>query len=580
MRFRDRIFEALIVGLVIGLADLFILELNLGTSRGAVEYLPPSVWFTVPLSWTLLLTVVAVLFAAVPWRALWIMALTFAGPGLLLLSRAGVEIYRLRIVSPFTIVATWFGLTGLAGIVLVRLGSTLYVRVHHLPRAIPYAFVGALVLGCGATWAWPVPTRSSVAAKSVRPNVILIFLDTLRYDDVARSMPNLSAFGNRSITFENAWAPAPWTIPSHLAVLTGQDPWRLDYDSETARFIGAPPSLAKVLSRDGYSTAAIFANPLLNPGTGITDGFSSIEYTDSLGLSRSGIGLLLSRSYMFGGPRIPGFAWMSGKEVIRDATRFVQGTRRPYFLALNFTDAHYPYYLDPSCRKSGFKSFTEADRMEFLRGEKGEFDIAAPEAASAALRIHSQYRAAMTCLDRSLGLFLQEVGRQPDSNRTIIAVVGDHGEQFGEHGFTEHGNTLYRQVLHVPLMISVPGLLSARVDDPVSITDLNGTLLEAAGMKRSADSVLALLDPRQRRPVISEQNVLSKVVALSVVNQTSQLVQWKNGRYRMFDYKSDPNENRPVASTAPDVSLVATLEREWRKCSMRGLEFHAVGYFQ
>src|SRR5260221_136358 len=132
------------------------------------------------------------------------------------------------------------------GVLVVWLGVVVALSIPFY--RIPYAelrFRGRLTAFLGASVAilfvfadqrYPAewPGEAASPARTGRPNVVLVFLDTTRYDDALGSsqpsMPNLQRFAQSATTFESAWAPASWTVPSHLAMLTGTDPWTLDLD--------------------------------------------------------------------------------------------------------------------------------------------------------------------------------------------------------------------------------------------------------------------------------------------------------------------------------------------------------------
>jgi len=126
-------------------------------------------------------------------------------------------------------------------------------------------------------------------------------------------------------------------------------------------------------------------------------------------------------------------------------------------------DAHDPYYVPSHCGASTLK---RSARVAYLNGD-----------LRLAARAHDQYRAAMRCVDRSLGALFAALERDPDYATTTVIVVGDHGEQFGELGRILHGNSVYRPMLHVPLIVRVPGQKPARVVSPISITDIHPMLL-------------------------------------------------------------------------------------------------------
>ena len=102
------------------------------------------------------------------------------------------------------------------------------------------------------------------------------------------------------------------------------------------------------------------------------------------------------------------------------------------------------------------------------------------------------YAVSVKFLDSALGRLFAAIESSPEAANTIVVVVGDHGEQFGEHDLMQHGNSVYGQVLRVPLIVRGRGIAPARISEPVSTTGLYGTILQLAGIGRSQGPSLPL----------------------------------------------------------------------------------------
>ncbi|HWW62342.1 MAG TPA: sulfatase-like hydrolase/transferase, partial [Thermoanaerobaculia bacterium] len=259
---------------------------------------------------------------------------------------------------------------------------------------------------------------------------------------------------------------------------------------------------------------------------------------------RSGLGDLLTRSMFNDGPRMPLCSPFTAAEVTDRAIRFIERTDRPYFLAVNYLDGHDPYYVPPKCRDRDYRAVSRAERESVLNASP---DLSSRPDPAVARRIRAQYRRALNCMDRSLGRLLATVERDPN---TIIAFVGDHGEQFGRHGFGGHGNSVYRQVLHVPLAVRIPRSAPVRITDPVSITDLYVTLVRASDPARRAE-VLPLFDAASRRPVLSSYAYLhapdnEERSGFSVVRDEFHFIHSTRGE-ELYRYLQDPKEVSPVS---------------------------------
>lgn len=271
---------------------------------------------------------------------------------------------------------------------------------------------------------------------------------------------------------------------------------------------------------------------------------------------------------------MPLCGWLIAPQVSARAMQFVrQKSGRPYFVAMNFIDAHDPYYVPPGCRDRSFHAVPRRDQQKLLDASPGRRLDPLMVA-----RTHGQYRMAMRCMDRTLGSLLRAL----DDGNTVIAVVGDHGEQFGEHGWGGHGNTLYRQLLHVPLILKIPGRVPARVNDPVSTADLFATLIRAsqAGRMRAP---IPLLDAGWRRPVIANFDMRrhrSLEGGFSIVRGDLHFTRSTSGRENLFDYRADPLEDLPLSPSThrPIIDPMRARLLHAAGQQRRRVEFDALGY--
>lgn len=532
-------------------------------------------WFTLVWTWMAICAAVGLLVSWPRLGRLRGVALAFAGPGIFLLSRVSTPVKDALQVSPTRVFVYWLAATLLLAIPFA------FIPFTRPRRYWPY--VAALLLSTGvltyraaevSAVDW-FPFTNRAIAQATGRNVVLIFLDTATYDDMlggaAPAMPRFARFTQRALSFTSAWAPAPWTIPSHRAVLTGVSPWSLK--GATA------PELAEQFRSRGYHTAAIFANPLLSPSYGFGKGFDELYVSGRSGPCASAFGDLLNRLPLHGGPRVSLCGWFAASEVTRRAERFISRADRPYFLALNFIDAHNPYFVQTECRSHDFVEVPREEREAVVnaRPENG------PPKAAFVQRVRAQYRTAAECMDRSLGAFLENLTRDPN---TVVAIVGDHGEQFGEHGLGEHGNSVYRQVLHVPLVLHVPGHAPQEIADPVSIVDLYRTLPRAADPERAGTS-LPILESLHRQPVLSHYALdfhdgEPVKQAFSVTVGDFQYIRHGDGAEELFDYRTDPAE---TSSIPPDA--MPAIAAPMRAAATRAAQeqerveaFNALGYMQ
>lgn len=563
-----------VLGVITGIVDSIIHESWVHFQSAPLE--PLLIVFT----WVVVCCTAGVVFSSQRLGKLRWVPLTFAGPGLLLLSRGATAFKEMTGWSSPRILMAWFVATLLISIPLslIPLRKTI-----HAP-----ACIAATLFGIGLWIFMAADIRLldwiSPGAQEVQNtrNVLLVFLDTHRADDALGSppaMPHLASFAAKAVTFTSAWAPASWTVPSHFAVFTGANWWRVPSDPQHG-FEYDKPRLAEKFKSHGYYTGAIFANPLLSAEAGFAKGFDEFTTSRESGVCHSGLGDLLFRVFLNDGPRMPLCGWFKASEVTARAQRFIGRAHRPYMLAVNYLDTHDPYYVPAECRPAGFQIVRRPDREALIMAAPGN-----PQpSASVVSRYHAQYRLAMTCVDRSLGSLLQTAAQDPN---TVIAVVGDHGEEFLEHGHGGHGLDVYREAIQVPLLLRVPGITAQRVTAPVSTSDLYLSLLRAANITRN-DLPLPLLDPHQRRPVVSMYDFGAPsdptwtVRGVSVVSGDYHLIFWPGGREVLFNDRLDPAEAAPIVPLAmPTVAdplrqIAIRAARDKR----RAMTFSAVGYMR
>jgi hypothetical protein len=208
---------------------------------------------------------------------------------------------------------------------------------------------------------------------------------------------------------------------------------------------------------------------------------------------------------------------------------------QPFFVATHLMGAHEPYEPAPEC--------------------------------GGANDAYARYRCALELLDRRVGDMLAAISRSGHTDDTVVAVSADHGEEFGEHGARYHANTVYDEVLHVPLLVRIPKRGHELVRVPIGCFDFLPTLLGAANLR--TDAVLVGRDhSRAPRPSDGTQFARTRSLAnkslfepktLAVVYRDVKLVvDRQSGLSEYFELASDPEERRPVARVAPDIERALT----------------------
>ena len=455
---------ASVAALIVGVLDAALVVFGIAGAGGSFQYVPQRIWLMGPVAWSVVAMLVSV------------------------------------VILPFTRKRAGYGVA----VVLCVALAAIRLRAH------PVLLVS---LAAAASPASSVVVRPQLASG---PNVIVIFLDTVRYDAlfdvegrVHADLPTLSRLRTESLVFTRAYATSPWTLPSHLSAVTGLPPHELGVSFDAQRYERQIETLAERFRRRGYRTAAVISNSFLNAGSGFERGFDTFQQAKAgLDLCRIGPALIADRHW-------PWFAasvcnWTAG-EVTDRARTLMHDDQGPFFLALNYMDAHDPYYVERGCD-----------------GTLG-------------------YTAAIRCLDRHLAPI---VDWRSSVRPTVLAVVGDHGEQFGEHGLQRHGNSLYVQLLHVPFMLRPATDARGRtVPAPISIAALPA-LLDDANRTEWAEPVLSVLHPPAADLTPSEWSAL---------DGTWHLIVRERGADALYHLPTDQAEERNLIAVAPPDPAIARL---------------------
>lgn len=296
-------------------------------------------------------------------------------------------------------------------------------------------------------------------------NVLLVTLDTTRTDAIgcysgpAGVSPTIDDFAARGLRFEQAYTPAPLTLPAHSSLLTGRTP---DEHGVRSNNVYALPeeeiTLAEILSEEGYDTAAFVASYVLDSQYGLAQGFD--QYGDDIDVGASDISKVAERS---------------AEEVTNQALGWLESReeQRPFFLWIHYYDPHYPH--------------------ELQAGQKARFE--------------SIYHDEVAYCDGQLARVRDALKSTGQLDHTFVVITADHGEGQLEHGETTHGYFLYQGTQHVPLILSHPTLEPGqRVADPASLIDVLPTVLGFLKLDGPGAGGVDLLagDLKSREPIYME----------------------------------------------------------------------------
>jgi arylsulfatase A-like enzyme len=461
-------------------------------------------------------------------------------------------------------------------------------------------FVLALAAGVVGTqwdgWRERRLSRSLPTARADSPNVILIVLDTLRADHLScygyarATSPNIDALARRGARFERAISNCSWTLPAHASLFTGR--YLHEHGADTrVPLSDVYPTLADVLAAQGYRTAGFAANTsFVTPEWGLRRGFAHFEaYGGSLAddAVRTVYGRKLAVNLLprFGYWDIPGRkrAHQVNQEFLDWLDR---SSPQPFFAFLNYLDVHDPY-LPPSPFDTKFSRVPP-------RGDLINFQFQAHayrrKLVLSAEEIQSEidgYDGCLASLDDALGALFAELVRRGLDERTLVILTSDHGEAFGNHNLFGHGNSLYIETLHVPLIFVWPGRIpsGARIESVVGLQDVPPTVMELIGGTaaspfpgRSLGRLWRDDDDRRSGMVLSEVSKAfdgppgypnTTTDLKSLVTSEWHCIIPASGRAQLYAWTKDPTESDDLAGTPLGRDLVPEFDRTLKRLLRR-----------
>lgn len=428
--------------------------------------------------------------------------------------------------------------------------------------------------------------QSAEMSVSGRCNVVLITMDTVRADHLALygyksdTTPNLQNLAREATVYHRAFATSDQTLTTHASIFTGLYPsWHGAYYAPPDFPEGRPLSpksvtLVELLRSNGYRTAAVVANyGFLNPSFGFSKGFAVFDFPSAVRMFKRG-----KVFYMREGVR----------RVLRrvmDTSRFEATTllaadinqralnsldrassTAPFFLFLNYMDAHSPYLpprpfnnLFPG-RDTQFEMFDLLDLGAAVQTGKR------PIRESERSHLVSQYDGGIAYIDSQIGDLLTQLRQRGLYENTLIIVTSDHGEAFGDRKLLlGHAmGTVYQDVINVPLLIKYPGQHRAEQSDSlVSQVDLMPTVLDVTGIVAPPGLQGQTLQLRSQsaRAVYAEANTslfnlkrnpVFRGLRRAIITDSWKLITWTDGPPELYDLAADPNETHNLYKAGDD----------------------------
>jgi arylsulfatase A-like enzyme len=459
-------------------------------------------------------------------------------------------------------------------------------RSKRLLAAAPVFLLG--ILAClaftygGLRWRGPASATEAVAAHAApssdpRPapadvNVVLISIDTLRADHLdcygygRPTSPQLDRLCEQAVVFENAFAQAPSTLPSHASMFTSLLPSHHGASWRTRTPLSDEfTTLAEILRARGYQAAGFHGGGQVSGELGLGQGFD--PYLKTGGRFRKAVQAAVE--------------WLE------------QRSPRPFFLFVHTYEVHHPYSPRPRVLRlfeDGYAGpLPDEIDIASLRRINGDEEPPLEIAEADLAHIVATYDAEIRSMDKALGGFVAALDAAGLLEDALVIFTSDHGEEFNEHGYVGwHSHTLYDELLRVPLVIKLPRGEHAgeRVRALVRSIDLAPTVLDVLAVASPSSfegmSVLPLLesdgpprialgqmDKRCDPPISSLRTLDWKLYEDHLFGRLY--------RARLYDLRSDPGEQRNVLFSHHGVArrLAARLraaEATWRISEGGGAE--------
>ncbi len=441
-----------------------------------------------------------------------------------------------------------------------------------------------LILIATVVW-WSFPARK--AANDVP--IIIYLVDTLRVDRLGiygysnrQTSPVIDALAAESVIFDQAYAPAPWTVPSVASLITSTFACEHGVLSERDKLSDEQQTLAERLAGIGYLTLGIYANAFVGPISALDRGYRISEPKELLieGVSVMGerAERLLDRTtddrfLLYVHTTEPHDAFRTANDFTRVFGHVSVDQREAFKQALT----KYRGLIGADWPKKQPRGTTD-NTDERRQVERQLTALLEP--------IDILYDASVLAADTNLGDFIERMKRRGVWDQAIFIFISDHGEEFDEHGAWFHEQSVYEEIARVPMLIRFPDgeFAGRRIRRPVSLVDVMPTLFDYLGrLELCSDCRGVSLMPDISGNATEEAGALSVVTMRDDrrffireldelrgnVNIVVRKGRWKGiwndvpGRLELYDLETDPSEQTDLSGQEPEV--VAELARYGRR---------------
>ncbi len=387
-------------------------------------------------------------------------------------------------------------------------------------------------------------------------NVIIYLVDTLRADHLGCygnreiQTPHIDRFASQGVLFEKAYAQASWTKPSTATLLTSTYP---SYHGAITREDGLTnrvTTIAESLRDEGYLTTGFINNPNIVSDFGFHQGFDSyIEIYQQL-------------------KQRPLYAHHMNQLIL---PWLEENANMPFFLYIHTVDPHDPYNPPPP-----FDTMYDKNYQGSIQGlsrtlcgiDEGKIKVTLRDIQ----HLEALYNGEVTLNDLAFKKLIEKLKELKLYDRTLIIFTSDHGEEFWEHQGVKHGDTLYEEQIHVPLIMRAPSHFPAglKITPMIRLMDVMPTILDLLNLPIPSQCQGESLFPLVRgeiKSLIDEmyfEEDLDGAMSQSVRGRRWKLISYpKTAYFELFNLEKDPGERHNVASKYPEIanSLMEKIKR-------------------
>jgi choline-sulfatase len=404
-------------------------------------------------------------------------------------------------------------------------------------------------------------------APSPQPKFDHIFVwmvDTLRADKLRPynaktrvATPNYDAFAADATRFAWAQVPGTWSLPSHASLLTGVYPTVHRATAHEARLSKDVPFIAEDLKKAGFKTGMFSSNGYISSKWGFDRGWD---------VNRNFIRESL--------PNGSEYLWKTAKSWL---TPILAKRQFAYLATIEPHVAYTPRkeflvkYWDKAYT-GPIKPVQSGVQLGLIKGGKLKINDNDKK------YLEALHDAEISQSDAAFAAFVADLKTMGIYDKSAIVIVSDHGDQFYEHGSVGHGDTVYQELVRVPLIVRAPGLFPAGkvVQADVEVMDVYATLLDLAGLQPGPNVMGTSLAPLARDEVGSSPRAALTVdgqVSRGIKVQRYRMVHRGPGRIELYDEYEDPREQKDVAADRPIalrgmrgvLGLLYAYENTWSK---------------